>query len=178
MTAIHQRFQPITFISLRAITLLVATSFSSIVVAKDYQVEAILFANNEGHTAFESSHYQPIANLTSEAETWPLRPTLLLDEARAINGSQNYTLLAHHSWGQEALPTSEAAIFSVADRDTRGWIKVYASHLLFANLDLDFNGYRMIEKRRLKLNEKHYFDHPKFGVYLTVSRWKGEEATR
>ena len=50
---------------------------------------------------------------------------------------------------------------------------------MFANLDLDFNGYRMTEKRRLKLNEKHYFDHPKFGVLLRVSRLedKAEEET-
>ena len=50
--------------------------------------------------------------------------------------------------------------------------------LLFANLDIDFKGLRLKEKRRLKLNEKHYFDHPKFGILLQVSRLeeKTEEA--
>ena len=36
-------------------------------------------------------------------------------------------------------------------------------------------GYRMVEKRRLKLNERHYFDHPKFGLLVQVSRLEANE---
>lgn len=143
-------------------------------VAKDYQVEAIVFAQTTAHTAFESTHYQPVAEANSEATTWPLEPEMLLDEAQRIDDSADYQLLAHYAWGQEVLPSSEAAVFLLPPADfsqpLSGWIKIYASHLLFANLDLDYDGYRMTEKRRLKLNENHYFDHPRFGILLRVSR--------
>jgi len=64
----------------------------------------------------------------------------------------------------------EVATYTVIEQDTQGYIKIYADQLLFANIDLDFNGFRMIEKRRLKLNERHFFDHPKFGILMQVSR--------
>jgi hypothetical protein len=32
------------------------------------------------------------------------------------------------------------------------------------------DGFRLAEKRRIKLDEKHFFDHPKFGVLMQVSR--------
>ena len=148
---------------------------ASLVSAKEYQIEAIVFANNQPQTAYESTQYQTIAELESEAETWFLEPSMLLEELEALEGAENYRVLAHLSWGQEALPSSEAAIYQITEPEFAGWIKVYAGHLLFANLDIDFNGYRMNEKRRLKLNEKHFFDHPKFGVLLRVSRLEQEE---
>ena len=138
--------------------------------AKDYKVEVVVFENTTPHAAYESTHYQAIEELTSDAVVWDIEPSMLLEEVTAIDASEDYQFIAHYSWGQEALPTSEAAIFDVIETNLQGWVKVYASHLLFANLDLDFNGYRMNEKRRLKLNEKHFFDHPKFGVLLQVSR--------
>ncbi len=138
--------------------------------AKDYQVEAVVFAHNQSHRAFESTHYIPVREVSSEAPTWALEASMLLEEANTIRNANDYQIVAHYSWGQEALPSSEAAVFSVAESSLQGWFKIYASHLLFANIDLDFNGYRMSEKRRLKLNENHYFDHPKFGILLRVSR--------
>ena len=54
---------------------------------------------------------------------------------------------------------------------------MYADQLLFTNIDLDHNGFRMKEKRRLKLNEKHFFDHPKFGLIMQVSRLEPKKDT-
>ncbi len=149
---------------------LLLLGFSSLAEAKDYQVEAVVFAHNQPHRAFESTHYIPVREVNSEAPTWALKPSMLLEEANTIRNANNYQIVAHYSWGQEALPSSEAAVYSVAESSLQGWFKIYASHLLFANIDLDFNGYRMSEKRRLKLNENHYFDHPKFGILMRVSR--------
>ena len=51
---------------------------------------------------------------------------------------------------------------------------MYADQLLFTNIDLDYKGFRLKENRRLKLNEKHFFDHPKFGLLMQVSRLETE----
>jgi len=69
-----------------------------------------------------------------------------------------------------------------------GNIQVYENRLLFVDIDIsveiptevpDFSQassarppgvYRIQEKRRVKLNELHYFDHPFFGALVRVSR--------
>lgn len=138
--------------------------------AKDYKVEVLVFKNLNESRASESHHYQPPKKPSSNASTWYVAPSMLLNEAARLKKSSDYQLLHHYSWGQEALPVSRAASYSLIETDLSGWVKVYANTLLFANLDLELDGYRMTEKRRLKLNEKHFFDHPKFGILMRVSR--------
>ena len=138
--------------------------------AKEYKIEALIFKNLNGSRASESHHYQPPKSVESEAQTWLVKPSMLLKEAQALKQSPDYQLLHYYSWGQEVLPSSQAAVYNLIETELSGWIKVYARTLLFANLDIDLDGYRMTENRRLKLDEEHYFDHPKFGVILRVSR--------
>ena len=147
--------------------LLLVSCFS---FAKEYKVEVLVFENTTPSFATESSQYVEPRESRSGSETWPLQPSMLLEEASRIQNSSNYQLVHHFSWGQKTLPYEKSANYSVAEQNARGFIKVYAEQLLFANIDLDFLGYRMIEKRRLKLNEKHFFDHPKFGLLMQVSR--------
>jgi len=152
------------------VTVLTAVIFSNVVNAKNYKIEVLVFENNSPSFATESSNYIEPREARSGSSTWPLEPSMLLDQANRIKNSSNYRLLHHFSWGQKALPYGRSANYSVAEQDARGFIKVYAEQLLFANIDLDVSGYRMNEKRRLKLNERHFFDHPKFGILMQVSR--------
>lgn len=158
----------------KATLLTLSVFFSAVTAAKDYQVEAIIFENLNNFTAYESTRYRAVSEQVSRSKTWALDADLLVDDAKAIAQSPKYRILGHYSWGQEALPTSEAAVQKLQQNELHGWIKVYASHLLFANVDINFKGFRMTEKRRLKLNEKHFFDHPKFGILLQVSRLQDE----
>lgn len=144
--------------------------------AKDYVVEALVFKNIDPSQAMESHNYTTPRQFDSEAQTWLLEPSLLLTEAAALDDSERYQLMHHYAWGQESLPVSLAAAFNIIETDLQGSIKVYAKQLLFINLDLEFNGYRLNEKRRIKLNEKHFFDHPKYGVLIQVSRLEKTEA--
>ncbi|NNC99301.1 MAG: hypothetical protein HKN85_03885 [Gammaproteobacteria bacterium] len=149
---------------------LILCAISSASYARDYKVEVLIFENLGEHRAYESYRYQEIEKMSSAAETWFIQPSMLTGAATAISQSSELRLLTSYSWGQESLPYSQSAVFNLIEADLTGWIKIYANHLLYANLDLDYNGYRLQEKRRLKLDEKHFFDHPKFGVLLQVSR--------
>ena len=160
--------------SFYAIVTIVFALFANVSVAKDYKIEVLIFQNQEDQRAYESKDYVEPTVLETEAITWPLEPSMLLEQAEALNVSNQYRLMQHLSWGQESLPLSLSAAYRVDEAEINGWIKIYAKDLLFANLDLDYLGYRMFEKRRLKLNEKHFFDHPKFGVLLQVSRLEVE----
>nr|MBX2849731.1 hypothetical protein [Acidiferrobacterales bacterium] len=138
--------------------------------AKDYQVEVLIFENLTAGRAYEPHRYQTPEAMLSNSETWQVTASLLVDQATAIKNSRDFRLLKHFSWGQKSLPYSQSAAYQIVEQNINGWFKIYATQLLFANVDMDFNGYRMNEKRRLKLNEKHFFDHPKFGILLQVSR--------
>ncbi len=150
--------------------MLVLASWGSAVQAKDYIVEVIIFENMTHSDVTEPHAYEPPKKPRTNSQAWLLDTRLLTDQAQSVSESLNYDLKHHFAWGQEALPFSRSTTYTVLETDTQGYIKVYADQLLFANIDLDYKGFRMIEKRRLKLNEKHYFDHPKFGLLLQVSR--------
>ena len=147
--------------------LLVATKVAA---SKEYQVEVIVFERVQSGAASESHHYDAPKEMKHEASHWLLQPSLLLQEASTLNDSQEYLVQRHYAWGIESLPYEKSANYTIIETQSQGYIKVYADHLLFTNIDLDYKGFRMREKRRLKLDEKHYFDHPKFGILMQVSR--------
>lgn len=86
--------------------------------------------------------------------------------------------------------------FRRAKNPITGSVQIFENRLLFVDLDIknEFGGdaysrslsfaetdtsrpagiYRLKEKRRVKLNEIHYFDHPFFGALVRVSRWQPE----
>lgn len=138
--------------------------------AGDYKVEIVIFENSNGSVATEENNYSPPKRMKSGSKAWFLEPTLLTEQALKIDKSSDYQLKYHYAYGVESLPYQESANFTVIEKDITGYVKIYAEQLLFANIDLDFNGFRMNQKRRLKLNERHFFDHPKFGLLMQVSR--------
>ena len=148
--------------------------FSVPALARDYKVEAIIFKQLNGGAATESHTYKPPASVASPSETWLVEPSMLLEELEKLKESENYEVVQFYAWGQESLPLSQSASMSLYEPGMQGWIKIYANSLLFVNIDLDLEGYRLQEKRRIKLDEKHFFDHPKFGVLLQVSRLEDE----
>ncbi len=154
-------------------SLVLAVLFNSAIVSaqsNDYKVEVIVFERLHSDALSESHHYEAPFEMKHEANYWRLSPSLLVEEAELLNDSSQYSVQRHYAWGVESLPYEQSANYTVIEPDSQGYIKVYADHLLFTNIDLDYKGYRMHEKRRLKLNEKHYFDHPKFGLLMQVSR--------
>ena len=154
------------------VTLFLASNLAN---AKDYKVEVVLFDNNNASQVSESHDYVAPKPMRSASATWALSPTMLNTAVDKLKSSSDYGVQHHLSWGQESLPYSRSAAYTVIEREARGYIKVYADQLLFANIDIDYKGFRMQEKRRLKLNERHFFDHPRFGILMQVSRLEPEE---
>ncbi len=176
----HRSNNPITCnnrlssVLLGTILALLTAGMSASAYAKNYQVEAIVFKQVDAGSATESHRYTPPSEPRSPAETWVVEPRLLEEELAALTASANYQVIQRFSWSQESLPYSESASMSFYEPSLKGWIKVYANSLLYVNLDLEVDGFRLTEKRRIKLDEKHFFDHPKIGVLLQVSRLEDE----
>jgi hypothetical protein len=58
-------------------------------------------------------------------------------------------------------------------------VALQRSQYLFLGVDIDYQAapgttYGLREKRRIKFGERHYFDHPAFGVVAQVTSARGE----
>ena len=111
--------------------------------------------------------------------------------------SPNYDVLYHVRWQQATAQLPHAPRVgislppSISITGIRGVFRLYATDLLFIDAILRFdellnrahnsdktkqgseaNGhmvhYFMKQQRRVKFKEIHYFDHPRFGIFLTV----------
>ncbi len=110
----------------------------------------------------------------------------------ALRNSDRFNLLTNLAWTQPATDKQDAPVVSINEpASLSGHVLFFAKKLLFVELELGFNRpltnitgttvpysspyyqtpvYVIDETRRLKLNEIHYFDHPRFGVLVKVSR--------
>ncbi len=130
----------------------------------------------------------PLPNVSSIAgRVEPLgRDSLQLAGAReAIATRGGLHVLAHAAWAAIVPPNGRttALLEDVlpAGAPLAGGIAVQRSQYLFLFVDVDFEtggatyGIRM--KRRIKFGERHYFDHPAFGLIVQVRPTKDTPAT-
>lgn len=161
--------------------------------ARSYIVEAIIFTN-EGVTAGSAEQWDPASarnqNIQSKILAQHARARALRNPnsinrlagiRQALARSPEHRILQSTSWSQSEASYASSPLVKITAQQLLGAIKIYAPNLLFAELNLRYlpdstpgfsqtssPSYFMNEKRRLKLNEIHYFDHPKFGVILSV----------
>lgn len=105
--------------------------------------------------------------------------------AAKLRASGAYQPVAHAAWLQTASPWGRHAGIDLAEvgihvRDLSGSVYLERGTLLHLGLDLRYGAdpvYHLGELRRIKFNEKHYFDHPAFGAIAIVSPVTGSEAS-
>ena len=92
---------------------------------------------------------------------------------------QNYQALMHVAWVQPVKENSlsTAVQISNAAGTINGFFRIQRGNLVHMIADIEYSPgsyagsviYRLNEKRRFKLNETHYLDHPKFGILARIS---------
>jgi len=85
----------------------------------------------------------------------------------------------HVAWIQSvaAHRLGTAVQISNAEGSINGFFRLQRGNLIQMIADIEYSPdpyvgaviYRLNEKRRFKLNETHYLDHPKFGILVRVS---------
>lgn len=158
-----------TLVSKRLILLvLLALMAGNTALAKgNYHVEVVIFKHN-GSAA--GQNLEPIIDIPNFSATWPHRNVYLNSFASKISASPEYQLITHTSWGQKSASYNESGAKQFTENNISGFIKVFAKQLLIVDLNLNFQGHLLKERRRLKLDEIHYFDNAGFGVLMQVSR--------
>ncbi len=94
-----------------------------------------------------------------------------------LRRSAGYRVLGHAAWAADvpANGTLAARIEEVLpDSGLTGAVAVQRGQYLFLRVELDYatpegRVYQLRERRRVKFNERHYFDHPALGAIAVVS---------
>jgi len=133
----------------------------------NYHVEVIIFKQL---SSSPGSIAPTVIDAPNFAKTWAANTAYLNNQAAKIRSSGKYQIISHTAWGQASAPYNQSAAMSFSNNGLTGYIKVFARQLLVTNLQLNFEGHELNERRRLKLNEVHYFDNEGFGVLMRVSR--------
>jgi hypothetical protein len=100
--------------------------------------------------------------------------------ADTLRRSRNYQPLAHFGWTQPGFPRGEARYMSIDGlvpdgTGLGGQVALARGRYLHLTLELTYesaeDGQRMVLKqtRRMRSNERHYIDHPKFGVIAVIT---------
>jgi len=147
---------------------------------RKYEIELLVFAQDMATTeVFEQAESQikwprRVSPLSSYKKVNSSLMKLTGSYNRLVKG-QNYQPLMHVAWIQsvQSDSLSRAVKISSSQGNITGFFRLQRGHLVHMIADIEYSKdsviYRLNEKRRFKLNETHYLDHPKFGVIAIVS---------
>lgn len=146
-----------------------------------YKIEMIVFAQNASNSEqFEQTEQQiDWPSGFKDLSEFKAGNKSLGGTYRKLKQHADYQPLLHVSWiqGLRSNTMGKAVRISKEDKYTEndmlaGFVRVQRGYLLYLILDMEYmpeaTVYRINEKRRFKLNEVHYFDHPEFGVIIKV----------
>lgn len=123
----------------------------------------------------------PVATSTETFPALPASRYKLTAIEDTLRRSRNYQVLGHFAWTQPGFPRTEAHYMSIDPLVTGGLtgrVALARGRYLHFTFDLaltDSSGERYIlqHTRRMRSNERHYIDHPKFGVIALVTPSQG-----
>lgn len=90
--------------------------------------------------------------------------------------SNHYHPLKHVAWIQSVKQNQLGSAVQIGNTggNINGFFRIQRGNLLHMIADIEYSPdsntiYRLKEKRRFKLNDTHYLDHPRFGMLVRIS---------
>ncbi|MEQ1488878.1 MAG: CsiV family protein [Methylotenera sp.] len=176
---------------------LLLQGLSAAVWASSYKVEVIVFEQKQrGTEVFEqttSTLQVPSSVIEVTAINDPMQISLLEEPLSGLNAvyaqitqQAHYNVLLKKAWVQvNNNQFSPAVHFQSGDRSLNGYISLMTAGAMSMQVDIEYMSakenhysqsmgaspivYRLTQKRPLKFNESHYFDHPVIGVIMQVT---------
>ena len=151
-----------------------------------YLVEILVFRQpGPAPVAMPVAPLPLVAPIPGRVEPLPESAWQLGGFEQSILRRGDYPLLAHAAWIALVPPNGRttARLEDVLKEGTplAGSVALQRGQYLFLGVDVDYLAepgvsYGLREKRRVKFGERHYFDHPAFGVIAQVVPARGETA--
>jgi len=125
----------------------------------------------------------PVTTIAGRVELLPESAWQLGAAEQALARQGGYELLAHSAWAaivpQNGRTTARLDDVLKEGAPLAGSVALQRSQYLFLGIDIDYQAapgvtFGLREKRRVKFGERHYFDHPAFGVIAQVTSPRGE----
>lgn len=145
-----------------------------------YKIELLIFSQNSASSEVFDQTYSKIVwpkNVADRARYKEVSPQLmnLRGSHNNLSKSNNYQPVMHVGWIQSVNSNrlGTAVKISNASGTLNGFFRIQRGNLAYIIADIEYSPgsvtYRLNEKRRFKLNETHYLDHPKFGILARIS---------
>ncbi len=149
---------------------------------RKFQIDVLIFSQTA--TATES------LDMSDPAIKWPkntIRPgqrstqklstssSTLSGAASTLGRKSKYTVLEHISWVQTIASERAGRPVRIQGTEVDGFVQLKRGANLHLTIGFEYspkntdNTYTISEQRRILFNQRHYFDHPLFGVIVTVS---------
>ena len=182
------------------VLILILLTSNSLYAAQWYQIELIVFAQDSSNTeVFDQtqSSIQWPRRLIELSQTRYVKAQLLQTpvnyaklqsadhllnaEYNQLRARRRYRPLLHEAWVQSVAPNSKSRPVRIFQKGgvpgnfpVNGYVSLERGHYLHLSVNLEYDAggqvYTLDQRRRLRLNELNYLDHPKFGVIATVNR--------
>lgn len=144
---------------------------------KSLAPQQLTVPDDDSQTATAPAVAQPLATSTETFPALPVSKFKLTAVDESLKRSRNYQSLGHFGWTQPGFPRTEAHYMSIDSQVAAGLTgRVALSRGRYLHLTLDLalqgaDGERFIlqHTRRMRSNERHYIDHPKFGVIALIT---------
>jgi len=154
-----------------------------------YNIEVLVFENRlpnmEGGELWAQDKIRPLPDEVNTAEL-PGQPedpeSVLYQAAEQIAKDSNYRMILHGYWQQaaEAKSDTKPVRLATADGTLDGIFRFYLSRFLHVDVNLQLRQpetapdapplvSRLREHRRIRTQDIHYFDHPRFGVLMRIT---------
>jgi hypothetical protein len=136
---------------------------------------------DEEESGGAAAEIAPPATATESFPDMPSGKMKLGAIADQLKRSRGYQTVAHFGWTQPGFPRTEAHYMSVdskvgAGSGLTGRVALSRGRYLHLTLDLALQPagsserYVLRQTRRMRSNERHYIDHPKFGVIALITQ--------
>jgi hypothetical protein len=151
-----------------------------------YEIEVLVFENRLPELIGDEMLAKDAQSRVKKLDI-AVTPTAALSEpylypaiSNLLEQDGHYRVLAHQHW-QQTIDAKTVAkpvpVLATNAAELEGTIRFFMSRHLHLDVDLlfrDFTAgsenvvYRLSEQRKLKSQETHYFDHPRFGVLVRI----------
>lgn len=172
------------------VELVIFRTLSSNATAEEWNMEAAAAGQRLAIPDEEPSPFATPAAPAPATATFPVLPASKFKLGAVTDNlrrSRNYQPLAHFGWTQPGFPRAGAQAMSInslvpGSAGLVGQVALWRGRYLHLTLDLVYepqsaeeSGQRFVlrQTRRMRSNENHYLDHPRFGVIAVIRQTAG-----
>ena len=167
------------------VELVIFRNLSNSGTPEDWSKETVTAAtatpsDEDGVISGAAAEAAPVATATETFPALPASKFKLDGIVDTLKRSRGYQPLAHFGWTQPGFPRGEAHYMNIEGlvnegSGVTGRVALARGRYLHLTLDLELQPagsqerYHLRQTRRMRSTERHYIDHPKFGVIAVIT---------